>query len=178
MKNTCVEKAKKIRLFVLDVDGVLTDGIIHYLNQDLIMRSFHVHDGLGIKLCQFAGIPIAIISAKESPDVFQRLVDLNIQHIYLGCEKKTIAYQDLKEKLQLTDNEIAYMGDDLLDLPVLEQVGFSCTVLQAPDFIREKVDYISKRPGGQGAVRDVCEFILKAKNCFDDVLKSYLAQSV
>lgn len=166
-------KAKEIKLLILDIDGVLTSGHLHYLTDGNEMRSFHVHDGLGIKLLQKAGITVAIISAKKSAAVEKRINDLNIKYVYLGYEKKLPAYEELKTTLNLTDQQIAYMGDDLPDLPVLLRAGIAITVPNAPQIIKEKAAYITANQAGNGAVREVCEIILKAQNHYDDIIKAY-----
>lgn len=169
-----IAKAKAIRLLILDVDGVLTAGILYYGNDGAQMKGFHIHDGLGIKLLQKSGVKVAVISAKKTDLVARRLQELNIEHAYLGYEDKLPAYQDLKEKLALNDHEIAYMGDDLPDLPVLRRVGFAITVPQAPELIQQHIDLITKKQGGKGAVREACEFIMKAQSTFESVVESYL----
>lgn len=172
---TNYEKAKSIRLFILDVDGILTTGALYYGQNGIEeMRGFHIHDGLGIKLLQRTGIPVAIISGKKSAPVAKRLQDLQIQHVYLGHENKLPPYEELKQSLQLQDHEIAYMGDDLPDLPILRRVGFSATVAQAPGIIKQHVDMITKNKPGKGAVREVCEFLMEAQGSFESVLQSYL----
>lgn len=168
------KKILSIRLLILDVDGVLTDGIIYYLDNDLEMRGFHIQDGLGIKLLQKSGIKVAIISAKKSPAVLKRMNDLHIEHVYLGHEKKVSAYNELKAHLKLEDSQIAYMGDDLPDLPVLLKVGFAITVPNAPDVIQQKVDYITQKKGGHGAVREVSELILKTQNQYHNMLEYFV----
>lgn len=169
-----VDKAKAIRLLILDIDGVLTTGAIYYGSNGFEMRGFHIHDGMGIKLLQKANIQVAVISGKKSDAVVKRMKDLHIEHAYLGHEDKLPAYEDLKQKLQLTDHDIAYMGDDLPDLPILRRAGFSATLPQAPEIIRQHVDYITKNKPGKGAVREVCELILEAQGQLQNVLQSYL----
>jgi 3-deoxy-D-manno-octulosonate 8-phosphate phosphatase (KDO 8-P phosphatase) len=169
-----VDKAKQIRLLALDVDGVLTTGAIYYGSNGLEMRGFHIHDGMGIKLLQKAGMEVAIISSKKSEGVEKRIKELGITHAYLGQENKLPAYEELKQKLQLSDQEIAYMGDDLPDLPLLKRAGFAITVKNAPEIIKQHADYISKIKPGKGAVREVCEFILEAQDKLQSVLQSYL----
>ena len=169
-----LENAKKIRLLVLDVDGVLTTGAIYYGSNGFEMRGFHIHDGMGIKLLQKANISVAIISSKKSEAVERRIQELGILHAYLGYEDKLPAYEDIKQKLNLTDHEIAYMGDDLPDLGILRRVGFSITVKNAPEIIKQHVDYITKIKPGKGAVREVCEYILQAQDKLELVLQSFL----
>ena len=171
-----IEKAKTIRLLILDVDGTLTSGVIYYGNQGAELKGFHIHDGMGIKLLQKAGIKIAVITAKKSEAVAKRMSDLNIEHVYFGQEEKLAAYENLKQTLQLSDNEIAYMGDDLPDLPLLRRVNLAITVPNAPLIIKQHADLITKKKPGKGAVREVCEFILEAQNHYQSVLQSYLTK--
>ncbi len=172
--QAAIKKAQSIRLFILDVDGVLTDGIIYYGNNEVEIKGFHIHDGLGIKLLQKSGITIAIISGKNSEPVARRLKELSITHTYLGQDDKLPAYEDLKKKLKLKDNEIAYMGDDLPDLPLLRRAGLSITVKEAPEIIQQHVDFITKYKAGHGAVREVCDFIMIAQDTYKSVIQSYL----
>lgn len=169
-----VDKAIKIKYLLLDVDGVLTNGLLFYGHHDEVTRAFHIHDGLGIKLLQKTGILIGIISAKKSDAVLKRLGDLDIQHIYLGYEKKLPAFLDFKETMQAEDHSIAYMGDDLPDLPLLKRAGLSITVPHAPEIIKQQVDYVTKKKAGKGAVREVCEFIMTAQDTFSTIINSYL----
>jgi 3-deoxy-D-manno-octulosonate 8-phosphate phosphatase (KDO 8-P phosphatase) len=177
MREIALEKAKPIRLLILDVDGVLTSGIIFYQGEGLSQsKGFHVHDGFGIKLLQRANIEVGIISAKLSTAAVQRFQDLNIKHFYLGYENKLIAYETLKKELNFTDKEIAYMGDDLPDLPVLRRVGLAITVKEAAAMIKEYAHLITEKPAGAGAVREVCEFILQAQNHYQSLIHPYLSQ--
>ena len=174
--QTLQEKAKSIRLLILDVDGVLTTGALYYGSNDTDMRGFHVHDGLGIKLLKQSGVNIAVISAKKSDIVSRRLGDLHVEHIYLGYEDKLPVYENLKEKLQLTDEQIAYVGDDLPDLPLLRRVGLAISVPNAFPIIVQHTDFITKKKAGKGAVREVCEFLMAAQGTYESVLQSYLTR--
>jgi 3-deoxy-D-manno-octulosonate 8-phosphate phosphatase (KDO 8-P phosphatase) len=169
-----IEKIRQVRLLILDVDGILTTGALYYGTNGFAMRGFHIHDGMGIKLLQKAGIEVAIISSKKSDAVELRLKELGIKHAYLGYEDKLPAYEDLKQKLHLTDIECAYMGDDLPDLPVLRRAGFAITVPNASEIIQQHVDYVTRKKPGKGAVREVCEFILETQGKLQSVLQSYL----
>lgn len=169
-----IDKAKRIRLFILDVDGVLTSGTIYYGTQGAEMKGFNILDGLGIKLLQRSGVVMGVISAKNSEPVARRLRELEIEHAYLGQNDKLPAYEDLKKKLNLTDDEIAYMGDDLPDLPILRRAGLAITVPNSSESMRQHVDITTVNAGGQGAVREVCEFIMKAQNTYESMLESYL----
>lgn len=168
------EKAKAIRLAIFDVDGILTSGHIYYGTQGEKFRAFHVHDGLGLKLLMKAGINVGIISAKKSAEVQLRLDELGIHHIYLGQAEKIPAYEKLLKELALTDEQVAYMGDDLPDLALLKRANFAATVPSAAEIIKKSADYISKKKGGKGAVREVSEYILKAQNQYETVIQSYL----
>lgn len=169
------EKAKHIRLLILDVDGILTSSIIYYGSENITLKGFHTHDGVGIKLLQKTGVPVGIISAKTSDGVLKRADELNIEYVYLGQEEKIVAYEKLKIKLALDDHEIAYMGDDLPDLPILRRVGLAITVPQAPELIKQHVDIITQKKGGKGAVREICEFLMNVQGRFDSVIQSYFA---
>lgn len=174
------EKAKHIRLLLLDVDGVLTTGVIYYgnhaaNNDEIEFKGFHVHDGLGMKLLQRTGIQLGVISAKNSPVVLRRLNYLKVDHIKLGHEEKLPVYEALKQELQLTDNQIAYIGDDFPDLPILRRAGLAVTVPTAPLDVKQYVDYVTEKKPGKGAVREVCELIMHAQGSYQSVLNSYLS---
>lgn len=174
MNNALFDKAKKIRLLICDVDGVLTSGTLFYDMNGSQSKDFNVHDGLAMKLLQKSGVHLAIITAKQSHAVTHRMQDLNIEYVYQAQSNKLIAYQDLKQKLGLDDSEIAYMGDDLPDLPLLIRVGLPVSVPNAPKIIHEYVTYITDTPGGKGAVRELCEIIMKAQGTYDSMINSYL----
>lgn len=167
-------KALPIRLFILDVDGTLTSGTIYHANNELEIKSFHIHDGLGIKLLQQAGIHVAIISGRHALSVAKRAQELNIQHVYMGHDNKLPAYEELKQTLGLEDKHIAYIGDDLPDLPLLRRAGLAITVPQAPAYIHQYVDFTTKKQAGEGAVREACELILEAQGKLQSMVESYL----
>lgn len=169
-------KARDIKLLILDVDGVLTNGQIYYGTQQMEMKAFHVHDGLGIALLQKSGVTIAIISAKASEAVTQRLKHLKINHIFLGHEDKLPAYDTLKQTLCLTDAQIAFMGDDLIDLPILRRVGLAITVPQAPNVMHQYVHVTTQQKGGKGAVREVCDMLMQAQGTYDAMVQSYVSR--
>lgn len=172
--TTLSEKASLIKLLLLDVDGVLTDGTIFYSDNGCKMRQFHVHDGMGIRLLQQAGIQVGVISAKTSSCVRERLENLNIKHIFLGEEDKILCYQNIKTQLQLKDCQIAYMGDDILDLPVLQRAGLTITTPHAASYVKDAVDITTTKDAGKGAVRELCEFILTSQDKLEDIIQSYL----
>lgn len=170
------EHAKHIRLLILDVDGILTTGTVQYGTQGAELKGFHLHDGMGIKLLQKAGIAVAVISAKKSAAVSHRLKDLNVEHVYLGYENKLPAYIELKQKLNIADDVIAYMGDDLPDLPILRRVKLAITVPQAPDIIKQHTHLITTKKGGKGAVREVCDMLMEAQGLYQQMIQAYLTE--
>ncbi len=156
-------RAKKIELLLLDVDGVLTDGTILYTQEGGESKGFNTQDGLGLRLLQDAGIAVGLISARLSEAVAKRAADLGFAHLYAGREDKDAAYKELLKKTGLDPEQTAYMGDDLLDLPVLLKVGCSFAPANAVVEVRQRVHYTTIRSGGHGAVREVCELILEAR---------------
>lgn len=173
-----MKKAQPIKLLIIDIDGTLTNGIIYYGNAGTEMRAFHVHDGMGLKLLRQSGVEVAAISAKNSELVGRRLKDLQIKHIYLGVEDKMPAYEKIKEILNLEDEQIAYMGDDLPDLPLLMRAGFAISVPNAPAIIEKHVDYTTRRTAGHGAVREACELIMQTQDTLDATIQAYLSTMV
>ena len=165
--------AKNVKVLVLDVDGVLTDGGIIYDGADTEMKVFNVKDGHGMKLLERSGIEIALITGRESAVVARRAGELGITHVYQKAIDKLVAYDDLKEKLGLSDENFAYVGDDLLDIPLAKRVGFSVAVADANYELKSRVLYITKADGGRGAVREVCEIILKSQGLWEGVMKRY-----
>jgi len=164
-KNNQIEKlAKKIKLLILDVDGVLTDNGVYIDDSGAESKKFNVSDGLGISLVQKAGVKVALISGRPSPATNYRALQLKIEHVYLGQTHKMEAYDKLKRKLAVKDEEIAYLGDDLLDIPVLKKVGFPICVQNAHPLAKRFAKLVTKARGGEGAVREVADLILKAKN--------------
>lgn len=174
--QSILDKARSIRLLILDVDGILTSGIVYYGNSGAELKGFHLHDGLGIKLLQNSGVTVAVISGKKSRAVEHRLNDINVQHVYLGHEHKVPAYEELRDKFALKDHEIAMMGDDLPDLPLLCRAGLAITVPHAPEIIKQKAHLITKNLPGLGAVREACEFIIKAQDNYQSMIQSYLSK--
>lgn len=167
-------KAKKIKLLICDVDGVLTDGGLYFDREGNESKRFHSQDGLGLKLLMDNGIQVAIVSARSAPSVAQRMKNLGIKHYYQGQENKKIALLELAQTLDLDLSEIAYIGDDLIDLPILTRVGLAVGVVNSVKDILPFVDYTTKKSGGQGAVREVCDKILKAQNLYDKILQDFL----
>lgn len=175
MINTpIVEKAKKVKLAIFDVDGILTDGTLYYSDSEQDFKGFHVHDGLGLKLLQKSGVGIAIISSHQSPMLKRRLRDLGIDDVHLGQEKKLPAYEQLLAKYQLTDNDVSYAGDDLPDLALIRRANLGITVANAPSIIKHYADWITNHNGGAGAVREMCEFIMQAQGTYAEIIETFL----
>ena len=158
------EKFSQIKLLILDVDGILTDGKIWLTPQGDEIKAFHVHDGVGIKQLQQAGITVAIITGRSSHAVTLRMQELKIEHVYLGQQDKYQAYCDLLEKTQLKSHQVAMMGDDLPDLAIMKHASVNITVADACQAVKQQADYITQRNGGDAAVREACDFILTCKN--------------
>jgi 3-deoxy-D-manno-octulosonate 8-phosphate phosphatase (KDO 8-P phosphatase) len=169
-----LEKAAKIKLVILDVDGVLTDGNLYYTDSAIDFKAFHVHDGLGIKLLQESGIEIAIITSHQSPLITRRMTALGIQHVFQGQQHKLAAYQQLLAQLQFTDASVCYVGDDLPDLSLIRRAGLGIAVANAVPFVREHADWQTTERGGHGAVREVCELIMRAQNTWQVIHDQYL----
>ena len=163
-KDPIEKLAKKVKLLILDVDGVLTDNGVYLSDNGTESKKFNVSDGLGISLVQNAGVKVALISGRPSPATNYRALQLKIKHVYLGKSHKLEAYEELKRKLDVEDEEIAYLGDDLLDIPILKKVGFPICVQNAHPLAKRLAKLVTKAKGGEGAVREVVDLILKAKN--------------
>jgi 3-deoxy-D-manno-octulosonate 8-phosphate phosphatase (KDO 8-P phosphatase) len=167
-KKTVFEKARAVKLLLLDVDGVLTGGDIVYgklndVDEPMEIKSFDVHDGYGIVQAIRNGIIVGIITARNSKPVQVRAAELGITDLYQGSFNKLDAYEDVRNKYGVDHRETAYMGDDIFDLPVLNVVGLSAAPSNARPEVKRKVDYISKAVGGKGAVRELIDVLLKAK---------------
>ena len=165
-----LERAAAVRLVALDVDGVLTDGSLYFDNHGNEMKAFSTRDGLGIRLLQNHGIELALITGRESNIVARRAQQLGIHHLYQGRNDKLQALRELLDKTGLDEQAVCYAGDDWIDLPVLDQVGLAVTVADADIVVRNRVHWVTSRAGGKGAVREICNLILKAKGLEQSVL--------
>jgi len=172
--KSCLPKAKGLKLFLLDVDGVLTDGTITYTHEGKEIKSFHTRDGLGIRLLMESGVEVGLITARESEAVNRRVQDLGLRLVFQKTKNKLEIFKQLLKKLNLEPSEVGYMGDDWLDLPLLIRVGFAATVADAVPEVLKIAHYVTKRKGGRGAVREVCELILEAKGTDKQLLEKYL----
>ncbi len=165
--------AGRVRLLIVDVDGVLTDGRIVLDNHGNELKFFHVRDGHGLKLLQRAGIEVAIVTGRESAVVERRAAELGIRRVHQGSRLKMEAYESILEETGLKDEEVAYVGDDIVDIPVMRRAGFSAAVADAEEYVKEAAMYVTERPGGRGAVREITDFILKAGGHWDEVTRRY-----
>ncbi|MFA7404974.1 MAG: HAD-IIIA family hydrolase [Pelobacteraceae bacterium] len=167
------DKLTDIRLLLLDVDGVMTDGGIIYDGNGLETKVFNVKDGHGIKMLQRNGIEVGIITGRTSRVVDIRAKELGIELVYQGALKKLESYQDVKQKTGLIDSQIAYVGDDVIDVPVMRRVGFAAAPADALIEARNAAHYVTSCSGGRGAVREVCDLILKGRGLWDEVAARY-----
>ncbi len=169
-----IETAKSIKLLILDVDGVLTDGRLFFDDQGVEYKCFHARDGHGIKLLRQTGVDVAIISGRKSNSVRLRMQNLGIEHVYQGHEQKLGAFNELLALMNLNADQVAYVGDDVLDLPIMTRVGLPIAVKDANSAILPYAQWQTSVAGGLGAVREVCDLIMQAQGCFDSILQGYL----
>ncbi len=162
-----IEKAKKIKLLLLDVDGVLTNGSIYMGSTQEEFKAFNVHDGLGITLLQSTGIKVGLITKRQSEIVTRRAAELKIEHVYQGQKNKLDAFLEMLEICHISAEEVAYMGDDIPDWVILSRVGLSTTVTNAVDYIKERVHWMSQHNGGKGAVRELCDLLMQAQSTYE-----------
>ena len=169
-----VERAKKVKVVIFDVDGVLTDGSLFIGDDGQEYKAFNSRDGHGLKMLQNSGVTVAIITGRTSEVVKFRMRDLGVKTIYQGQHDKTVAFKDMLEKLNVTAEECAYVGDDVVDLPVMGQVGFAIAVADAHPMVIEHSHWQTPHNGGRSAGRDVCEFIMDAQGNLAAELDTYL----
>ena len=169
------KKARKIRVLLLDVDGVLTDGTITINDRGEEIKSFNVRDGQGIKLLRESGVEVGLISARSSKAVSYRARELGIHIVYQGVRDKVEAFERMKARRGYKNSEVAYVGDDLMDLPLLQAAGLAITVRDGWQGLKSRVDYVTNHKGGRGAVREVAELLLCARNNWRKVVSEYLS---
>ncbi|MDD5240415.1 MAG: 3-deoxy-manno-octulosonate-8-phosphatase KdsC [Sulfuricella sp.] len=168
------ERAKKIRLAIFDVDGVMTDGRLYLTDGGQEFKAFNSLDGHGMKMLQRSGVELAIITGRISQLVALRAANLGVIHLYQGAEDKLAAFLDLLKKTGVDPSECAYMGDDVIDLPVMRRCGLATCVPAAPALVKQHAHYVADLPGGDGAVRELCELIMQAQGTFEAQLAPYL----
>lgn len=172
--NELLGKAKKIQCMICDVDGVLTDGLIYIDNHANEQKAFNIQDGLGLKLLMSAGIEVAVITGSQNAVIDHRMKQLDIRHYFKGQINKQNAFEQLKNRLNLSHEAFAYVGDDLPDLPIMKQVGLSIAVSNAVPQVKEHANWQTQQHGGRGAVREACDLILTAQDKLDIALQRFL----
>ncbi len=173
ISHDILEKAKLVKMLIVDIDGVMTDGRIIYSIYGDELKFFDVQDGLGISLLRHAGIKTVIITAKKSRIVKLRARDLKVARTYQGFEDKLIPFKHLLKSFKVASSEVCFMGDDLIDLPVLKRVGFAVSVPNAVEEVKAHAHYITSKTGGRGAVREICDIILKAQGKWEKTTARY-----
>jgi 3-deoxy-D-manno-octulosonate 8-phosphate phosphatase (KDO 8-P phosphatase) len=174
MHDELLQRARNIKLAIFDVDGVLTDGKLYFLVDGSEFKTFNTLDGHGIKMLIASGVDTAIISGRKTPVVERRAQNLGIQHLYQGREDKLVVLDELLAKLNLDYAQVAYLGDDLPDLPVMRRVGLGMAVASADHFVRDNAHGITRARGGEGAAREFCELIMRAQGNLDNAQAAYL----
>lgn len=173
LSGNLLEKIKSVKVLILDVDGVLTDGGIIIDEDGRETKRFDVRDGHGLKMLMRYDIEVVLLTGRNSRVVEHRASDLGIKEVYQGVWNKLEVFEEILMKRKINSANTAFMGDDVVDIPVLRKVGFSATVADAAEDVKKMVDYISEKPGGRGAVREICEIILKAKGMWPEAVKHY-----
>jgi 3-deoxy-D-manno-octulosonate 8-phosphate phosphatase (KDO 8-P phosphatase) len=169
-----LERAQRVRAMLFDVDGVLTDGRLWYGPQGEALKAFSAHDGHGLKMLAASGVTLALLSGRGSPAVAQRAAELGIVHVLQGVSDKRAAFEALLAQLALDAGDAGYMGDELVDLPVLVRCGLACAPAAAPEAVRRRAHYVATAPAGAGAVREVCEFVMRAQGTLEAAIAGYL----
>lgn len=169
-----VDRARRVRLLALDVDGVLSDGRLYFQADGMEIKAFHTQDGHGIKLLRQAGLEVALVTGRDSPMVSRRAEALGIDHVHQGCDDKLDVLRQLCTRLGLQFEQVAYCGDDLPDLAAIKRAGLGISVPNAPAYIRAHADWITERQGGHGAVREICDALLEAQGHWGAVVDTYL----
>ena len=175
MDDALKERALNIRMLVLDVDGVLTDGKLYFDHAGNELKAFNTRDGLGMKALQRSGIEVAVITGRKSEAVSHRMAQLGIQHVYQGREDKLNAFLHLLELTGLEASQVCFAGDDWIDLPLLLRVGLAVSVADAEERVKEQAHWITQRNGGDGAVREICNLILAAQGKDQTILDEILS---
>ncbi len=172
--SALAERLRAVKAVILDVDGVLTDGGIYYDPTGREIKRFHVADGLGMELLRHAGIRVVILSGRVAEAITRRAAELRVTDCYQGVRDKKAQIEKLRQQWQLKAEELLYVGDDLNDLPAFEAVGVRVAVANADALLQSQAHYVTKATGGNGAVREVCEWLLKARGEWENTVKAYL----
>jgi len=175
MTQDAIERARAVKLIIFDVDGVMTDGTLFLADDGQEYKGFNSLDGHGLKMLRSTGVELAIITGRNSQVVVHRARNLGITHLHQGAHDKLMVYRQLLEDLNLGPEQTAFMGDDVVDLPVMRRAQLAIAVPAAPDLVKAHSHYITRREGGRGAVRETCEFIMRAQGSFDAQMALYLS---
>ena len=168
-----LDRARRLKLMVFDVDGVLTDGRLWYASDGAEHKSFHAQDGHGVKMLVESGVRCAILSGRSSETVAKRAREMGVELVRQGIARKREEFIAMLKQLGLAPEAAGYMGDDLVDIPVLRRCGFAAAPREAPEPVRQRAQYVSSAPAGGGAVREVCEFILQAQGSLEKLMREY-----
>jgi 3-deoxy-D-manno-octulosonate 8-phosphate phosphatase (KDO 8-P phosphatase) len=174
MRDT-LARAKRVRLMLFDVDGVLTDGRLWYGPSGETLKVFGAQDGQGIKLLMQSGIAVGLLSGRSFPAVAVRAAELGVVHVLQGVDDKLAAFAALCKQLGIPWDEAGFMGDDLIDLPVLRRCGFACAPREAHEMVRSRVQYVAQAPAGAGAAREICDLLLRSRGALEAAVARYLA---
>ena len=175
LEDSVLARAQLIKLVIFDVDGVLTDGSLFMGDNGEEYKAFNSKDGHGLRMLHESGMIVAIITGRTSNVVAHRMEELGIDHVYQGKREKLPAFEELIKKLSLSAEECAYIGDDVVDLPIMSRVGLSIAVQDAHDMVKKHAHWITEHNGGRGAGRDVCEMLMDANGVLEEKLNSYLS---
>lgn len=173
VSEAVLASAKKIKVMIFDVDGVMTDGGLMIGDDGQEYKTFHSQDGLGMKLLKKSGVQMAIITGRTSNVVTKRAESTGIEHFYQGIDDKLAAFNDLIKKMDIHPDEAAFMGDDIVDVPPMLRCGLAITVPDAPESVKARAQYVTHKSGGKGAVREVCELIMQAQNTLEAMTEPY-----
>jgi 3-deoxy-D-manno-octulosonate 8-phosphate phosphatase (KDO 8-P phosphatase) len=175
MAGDAAERARRVKLMIFDVDGVLTDGTLYVNESGAEMKAFNAHDGHGLKMLMDSGVEVALLSGRRSRTVELRAAELGIATVEQGAADKRVTFERLLATRGISPASAGCMGDDLPDLPVLMRCGFAATVPSAPEALRSRAHYVTRANGGRGAAREICELIMQAQNTFDAAIARYSA---
>ena len=173
--DEALARAARVRLMIFDVDGVLTDGTLYYSARGEELKAFNIRDGQGMKMLAGTGVRLAIISGRRSPALEQRAANLGIDLLYQGIDDKLAAFEELTARLGLSPADCGFVGDDLIDLPILSRCGFAASVADGAPEVVSRAHYVTRARGGRGAAREVCELVMRAQGTLADAVSRYLA---
>ena len=171
--SDALERAARIKLVAFDVDGVLTDGGLYIGDNGVEYKAFYSRDGHGMRMLMDSGIDVGIITGRQSQLVTDRMNALGVKHVYQGRREKRPAFESMVKETGLSSEQIAFVGDDVMDVPVMRRVGLAIAVADAHPLVIEHAHWQTRNPGGRGAVRDVCELVMQAHGCLDTALRQY-----